>query len=156
MNKKREVFLLVINIIMPAVAGFLAYLLTKDNMNIYNEISVPRFAPPAAVFPFVWSILYILSGYSFYLVSTSENPDKAFAEKLNFVNIFFNFFWTIIFFNFRDFLFAFVWIVALWAIILWMIAEFYPISKKAAAINIPYLLWVTFAAFLNYVIASIN
>lgn len=156
MNKKRDSLLLVASVVLPAAAGFFAYLLTKENMNIYSEISVPRFAPPAKLFPFVWSILYIFSGYSFYLVATSKNKQSGFAKKLYYVNVFFNFFWAIIFFNFRDFLFAFVWIVALWILTLWMIVEFYPISKKAAAVNFPYLLWITFAAVLNFAVASMN
>lgn len=154
--KKKEATLLVINTVLPAAAGFLAYLLTKNNMNIYSEIFVPSFAPPAALFPFVWSILYILSGYSFYLAETSGKNKAAFAKKLYFANIFFNFFWPIIFFNFRDFAFAFVWIVVLWLITFWLVCELWRINKKSALLNLPYLLWLSFAAVLSFAVAALN
>lgn len=156
MNKTKDGVLLVASTVLPAAAGFLAYLLTKDNMNIYSEIFVPPFAPPAVVFPFVWSVLYIFSGYSFYVAQTAKKGGDFFAKKLYFANIFLNFFWPIIFFNFRDFVFAFVWIVALWGLTLWLVAELWQTSKKAALLNIPYLLWISFAAVLNYAVAALN
>jgi tryptophan-rich sensory protein len=128
--------------------GAIAALLTRGNMNIYDEINVPPLSPPMWLFPVVWSILYVLMGISAGIVYKQEKSlPGVFCLQLAV-----NFLWSIIFFNLRAFLLSFIWILFLWVLIIIMIRCFYKISRAAAYINIPYLLWVTFAAYLNYMI----
>ena len=72
------------------------------------------------------------------------------------ISLYFNFFWSIIFFNMQAYLFAFVWLVALWVLILLTIIKYYRIKPIAAYLQIPYLLWVTFAGYLNFAIYILN
>ncbi len=149
-------------IISSAIAlavGGLSALLTKDNMNIYEDIVAPPLAPPAFLFPIVWSILYVLMGISSALVYVNRglNPEKA-KNALTFyaISLFFNFFWSILFFNFRTFLASFIWLLILWILILICIIKFYPFSKTASYLLIPYFLWVLFALYLNLAIYVLN
>ncbi len=149
---------LLINLFIPLAVGGLSALLTMDSMETFERINQPPLSPPGWLFPVVWTILYILMGISAYLVTTSSATDK---QKRNaFIvygtQLFFNFLWSIIFFNREDYLFAFVWLVILWALILTNIILFYRISKPAGLLLIPYLLWVTFAGYLNFAIYLLN
>ncbi len=149
---------LLINLFIPLAVGGLSALLTMNSMESFENINQPPLSPPAWLFPVVWTILYILMGISAYLVTTSSATDK---QKRNaFIvygtQLFFNFLWSIIFFNREDYLFAFMWLVALWALILANIILFYRISKPAGLLLIPYLLWVTFAGYLNFAIYLLN
>lgn len=147
---------LLINVGISLGIGVLSTLLTMNNQNIYNYINVPSFAPPGFLFPIVWSILYILMGISSYLIIETGDIRINSALKVYGIQLFLNFFWSIIFFNMQNFLFAFIWIILLWISIIVMIYKFYKIKPIAAYLNIPYLLWVTFAAILNLSIVILN
>ena len=139
--------------------GILSALCTMKNMSVFDDIKSPALTPPAFVFPVVWTILFILMGISSGIIYMKRNAnyDKSqTALRVYALNLAMNFLWSIIFFNMRAFFFAFVWIVGLWLVILWMIAEFYKIDELAAKLQIPYLIWVTFAAYLNLMIAVLN
>ena len=147
-----------INLFIPLAVGGLSALLTMDSMESFEKINQPPLSPPGWLFPVVWTILYILMGISAYLVFTSSSTEK---QKRNALivygaQLFFNFLWSIIFFNREDYLFAFIWLVALWALILANIILFYRISKPAGLLLVPYLLWVTFAGYLNFAIYLLN
>lgn len=148
-----------VSVIIALAVGGLSALLTSGNMNLYSEITKPPLAPPSILFPIVWTILYILMGISAALVY-SENGSKPDEVKsaltIYGINLFLNFFWSIIFFNMRAFLFSFIWLVALWIVILVMIVKFYRINPIAGILQIPYLLWVTFAGYLNLAIYLLN
>ncbi len=149
----------VISIAISLGVGGLSALLTMDNMDIYSDIVQPPLAPPAILFPIVWTILYTLMGIGAALVyNKKEEKPKEVQEALIVyaVNLFMNFFWSIIFFNMRAFLFAFIWLVLLWVVILIMILKFRKVSPLAAYLQIPYLLWVTFAGYLNLAIYILN
>ena len=141
-----------------AVGGF-SVLLTSGNMNLYSEITKPALAPPSILFPIVWTVLYALMGISAAVIYNKEdsNADKVKSALTVYgINLFLNFFWSIIFFNMRAFLFSFIWLVALWGVILVMIIRFYKIKPIAGLLQIPYLIWVTFAGYLNLSIFLLN
>lgn len=149
----------IISIAIALAVGGLSAFLTRNNMNIYNDINKPFLAPPAILFPVVWTILYILMGISAARIWLVKNdfPYVAMDALLSYaLQLILNFFWSIIFFNMRTFLFSFIWLIVLWAAILKMIFKFSVLDKKSAYINIPYLLWVTFAGYLNFMIYVMN
>lgn len=149
---------LIINLLIPLVVGGVAGILTRGGMETYNNINKPPITPPSILFPIVWTILYILMGISSYLIATSNATQKQKEEALRIyaLQLGVNFLWSFIFFNMGAYLLAFVWLVILWALIFAMILSFYPISKTAALLQIPYLLWVTFAGYLNWMIYQLN
>lgn len=149
---------LLINLFIPIAVGGLSALFTMNSMENFERLNQPPLSPPGWLFPVVWTILYTLMGIAAYLVVTSNatQKDKRTALTIYGVQLFFNFLWSIIFFNREDFLFAFIWLVALWALIIANIILFYRISKPAGIMLIPYLLWVTFAAYLNFAIYLLN
>ncbi len=154
----KKFFSYVIGIVIPLAVGGLAALLTKDGMDIYKNIVQPPFAPPGILFPIVWSVLYILMGVSSALVYNTDAPagEKRKALLLYGVQLVVNFFWSIFFFNERLFLLSFLWLVLLWGLIIAMIIRFYQINKAAGLLQIPYLLWVTFAGYLNLAVYLLN
>lgn len=149
----------VISILIALAAGALSALLTRGSMNIYSEVAVPPLAPPGFLFPIVWTVLYILMGISAAIIygKRTEYPDEV-RRALTFygLSLAVNFLWSIIFFNFRSFLFAFVWLMLLWYLILRTIMLYKPLSPAAAYLQIPYLVWVTFAGYLNFGIFLLN
>ena len=139
----------------PLAVGSLSALLTQNSMATFNSITKPGLSPPGWLFPVVWTILYILMGIASYLVLTSGKPNDN-ALTIYTIQLVFNFFWSIIFFNLELYLFAFIWLVLLWLLILITTLLFYQISKPAGYLMIPYLLWVTFAGYLNLSIYLLN
>lgn len=149
----------VISIAIALAVGGLSALLTMGNMDIYSRINQPPLAPPSWLFPVVWTMLYILMGIGAALVYNRKGLKPAATKRaliIYSVNLFLNFFWSIIFFNLGTYFFAFVWLAALWAVILAMIISFRRVSAAAAYMQIPYLIWVTFAGYLNFAIYLLN
>lgn len=146
---------LIVAILIPLAVGSLSSLLS-GNREMYAMMNRPSITPPAIVFPIVWTILYILMGISSYLIYESQNSNKENALRIYALQLFFNFFWSIIFFGFSQYLFAFIWLLALIVILIIMIYEFYKINPLAAYLQIPYLLWCIFAAYLNYMVYQLN
>ncbi len=139
--------------------GGLSALLTAGNMNIYETTKAPPLSPPSWLFPVVWTVLYILMSISFTRVflKIKRSPRmKRGTIRIYALNLFFNFMWSIFFFNCRAFLFSFVWLVLLWLIIFSMTVNFYRTDKISGYLLIPYLLWVTFAGYLNAGIYALN
>ena len=138
--------------------GVLAGFLTREATQMYSELlSKPPLSPLAALFPVVWTILYALMGISAARVWLSKNS----AAKSMGINVFItqlvvNFFWSLIFFNAQAYGFAFLWLILLWILILWMIVLFSRVDRVAALLQIPYLLWVSFAGYLNYGVWMLN
>ena len=145
-------------IIFTEAVGGLSGWLTRDGMKLYaSAIDKPPLSPPGIVFPIVWTILFALMGIGaarIYLSPASGTRSQALGIYL--VQLIFNFFWSIIFFNFQNFGFALIWLVALWGMILWMLQAFRRIDPIAGWIQLPYLLWVTFAAYLNFGVWRLN
>ena len=151
-NKK----ILIINIIIPLLVGFLAFLLTREGINNYSNILKPNFAPPKFLFPIVWTILYILMGISSYRIYNSMACYKNTCLIIYGLSLILNFLWPIIFFMFNSFLFAFVFIIFLTIVVLYIIICYYGIDKIAARLQIPYLVWLIFASILNFSIYFLN
>ena len=129
--------------------GGLSALFTKDSMAVYAGVEQPPLSPPGWVFPVVWTILYIAMGVAAYLVWVENGPDRDKALWLYGIQLGFNFLWTIIFFNTQRYGFALLWLLALWGLILATIQAFSKENKTAGKLLIPYIVWVTFAAYLN-------
>ena len=149
----------IIGCAIPLAIGGLSSLLTMGNMDIYKELNQPALAPPAWLFPVMWTILYVLMGISstrIYLEASAPTDVKRDALFTYGVQLVFNFFWSIIFFNRKQFLLSFLWIIALWWLISAMIKQFGKIDAIAAKLQIPYLVWVTFAGYLNFMIWILN
>lgn len=149
---------LLLSVALPLLVGGVSALIAGENMDLYSRINMPPLSPPGWIFPVVWTVLYILMGISFYAVWNSSAPvyEKKNAFRIFGIQLALNFIWSPIFFNMRGYLFAFCVLVALWIFVLAMVINFYKISKAAGALQIPYLLWVTFAGYLNLAIYLLN
>ena len=128
-------------------------------METFDTINKPALSPPGWLFPIIWTLLYTLMGIASYLVLTADQTPE--AAKDRFLTVYglqlaFNFGWSLIFFNLGTYLFAFLWLVVLWLLILYTTILFYRSSKTAGNLMIPYLLWVTFAGYLNLAIYFLN
>lgn len=148
---KRKWVIYLINILIPLAVGGLSALFA-GGADAFQNFNPPPLTPPAIVFPIVWSILYTLMGISMALVITSSaSPmQKEKCIKIYALQLFVNFFWSIIFFRFQAYFLAFLWILLLLWLIVKMIKEFYKASPLAAKLQIPYLIWVSFATYLTF------
>ncbi len=149
---------LIWSIVIPLLVGGVSAFLTMDSMQSFDLIAKPPLSPPAWLFPVVWSILFVLMGIASYLVYTSNAPkeQKTRALTVYAIQLAVNFFWSLIFFNLEAYLFAFLWLVLLWALVVWTIILFWRIRPGAGILLLPYLLWVTFAGYLNFAIYLLN
>lgn len=147
---------LIISLLVALGVGALSAFVTRDSMMIYGQIETPPLAPPSWLFPVVWTILFALMGISSYLVYVSSAKNKRTALTIYAVQLIVNFIWPILFFNMQAYTFAFVWLIILWALVLSMIVSFYRARPIAGYLQIPYLIWLTFAAYLNLAIAILN
>ena len=153
-DKKR----LIICLAIPLVVGGAAGLLTMNSMEAFEALNQPPLSPPGWLFPVVWTVLYVLMGIASYLVSVSDAPheEKARALWTYGIQLAFNFLWPIAFFNLKWYLFAFLWLVILWILILITALRFGRIRRPAGYLLVPYLLWVAFAGYLNLGIYLLN
>ena len=138
--------------------GLLSGLLSRNATASFGASAVqPPLSPPAIVFPIVWTILYALMGISAaHIQLAPESPQRSRRLNLFIGQLIINFFWSLIFFNAGAYGFALLWLVLLWFLVLWMILAFLKTDPLAALLQIPYLLWLTFAAYLNYNVWILN
>lgn len=137
-------------IALAEIVGFISGMLTSDATEIYaQEITKPPLSPPGILFPIAWAILYALMGISAARIYLSGSPKRKVALILFAVQLAFNFAWCFIFFNYQAFAFALVWLLILYVLVIAMTRVFYSIDKWAGLLQIPYILWLTFAAYLN-------
>ena len=138
-------------ILFTEAVGGLSGLLTRAGVRYFNEfVTKPPFSPPGIVFPIAWAVLYLLMGIGaarVYLSPASRARSRSLFLYL--LQLAFNFLWSVIFFNFRAYAFALLWLCALWFLILAMATAFRRIDSLAARLQVPYLLWVLFAGYLN-------
>ena len=127
-------------------------------MGTFAALNQPPLSPPGWLFPVVWTILYLCRGIASYLILTSGAPQEKIGKAIRLYGwqLLFNFFWPLWFFRLQLYFFAFFWLIALWGLLLSTILSFFRISKAAAYWMLPYLLWVTFAGYLNLGIALLN
>jgi len=154
MNWKR----LLICILIPLAAGGIGALLMGNTMGVYERVIRPPLSPPPLLFPIVWGILYILMGISSYLVLQADAPAPVRRQALGLygAQLFVNALWPFLFFRLQAFLPAFLWLLLLWVLVLLMVLRFFRIRKAAGWLQLPYLLWLTFAAYLNFAIWLLN
>jgi len=146
---------LFISILIPVFLGSFVGFLTAPFNNYYDLVQ-PSFAPPAIVFPIVWTILYTLMGISSYIIVKSDNGKKNDALFVYGIQLVINLLWSIWFFVFQFYLLSFIWILLLIGFVVVMIKKFYDINKVSAYLQIPYLLWLIFAAVLNLFVFFLN
>ena len=151
MNVKKQWPTYVFWILATEAAGGISALLTRKGMELYNDvIAKPPLSPPSILFPIVWVLLYALMGISAARIALSPPSDtRTNALLLYAVQLAFNFVWSILFFNLEVFGVALIWLIVLWGLILWMTLTMRRIDPVAAYLQIPYLIWVLFAAYLN-------
>ncbi len=138
-------------IVLSESAGALSGWLSREGTAVFSETAVqPPLSPPAILFPIVWTILYLLMGIGAARVSIAPpSPERSKGLNLFIVQLVVNFFWSLIFFNAGAYGFAFLWLLLLWVLVLLMILSFRKVDPLAAWLQLPYLLWLTFAAYLN-------
>lgn len=154
--KVKNLKILIISILIPIIVGLLSYFFTEESMTQYNYFTKPSISPPTIIFPIVWTILYVLMGISSYRIYISKKTGSGSALLLYALQLIFNFFWSIIFFNYSNYLFAFIWLIIMIILIICMIFKFYKIDKFSAYLQIFYLLWSLFAAYLNFSVYLLN
>lgn len=149
---------LLVSLFLPLVIGGISGVLTAGAVTgWYTTLIQPSFNPPNWVFGPVWTLLYVLMGVSHYRIWTSaKTSDRTAAFRLFWLQLGFNFFWSLIFFGAGQITLALVEILLLWICIALMIRRFYSIDRIAAWINVPYLMWVSFATVLNAAYAWLN
>lgn len=149
----------ILSIALTLAVGGLSSFLTRKNMNVYKTVAKPPFAPPPVAFPIAWTVLYVLMAVSFaraFLANTDNKKEQDKSLALYCGNLFMNFAWPIIFFNFRAFLPAFIWLVGLFGVVTAMTVNFGKKEKINSYLLIPYLLWLAFAGYLNAGIVYLN
>lgn len=145
-------------ILLAEAVGALSGWLTREGTQIYAQTIVkPPLSPPGWVFPVVWAILYALMGIGAAKVyQAPASKTRSMGLNLFITQLVVNFFWSPIFFNLQAFGFALLWLLLLWGLVLWMILVFRKVDPLAAKLQIPYLLWLTFAAYLNFGVWCLN
>ena len=149
--KKFSIGLLIVALLVPLLVGGISAALSAKGMATYGTMSKPPLSPPAWAFSVAWTILYIMMGLASYfiLASVDDNRSKAMALIIYAIQLFMNFMWSIMFFNWELYLAAFIWLVIMWGMVIICAFRFYSINRLAAYLLIPYILWLTFAAYLN-------
>ena len=166
---------ILIFILLPLVMGAVAGLLTMGGMEQFQMLNQPPLAPPGWLFPIVWTILYTLMGISSYIIYSAEcmkgkwkeifkdgkqrnckSEQKRKALTIYGYQLIVNFLWPVFFFNFGWYGFSYLWLIILWVLVAVMIWEFDKISQTAALLNIPYILWLSIAGYLNLSIWLLN
>ena len=143
----------IVFIAVTLAVGALAAALTMGSMEDYGNLPKPSFAPPGWLFPIVWTILYVLMAVAAARVWMSGSVCRDKAIILYAVQLTVNFFWTIIFFNFREYTFAFVWLLLLLTLVIAAAVLFAKADKTAGLLLAPYVIWLVFAGILNLSIA---
>lgn len=135
------------SILIPLIVGGIVGIIIFPFMD-YNDLIKPFLAPPAILFPIVWTILYILMGVSYGILKSNLSIDST-SNIIYYSQLFVNALWPIFYFVFKIRLFSFIWIIILALLVIAMIVNFYKKNKIAGLLQVPYLLWVLFASYLN-------
>ena len=142
------------SILVPVILGGIVGIFISQFMD-YGSLNKPLLAPPAILFPIVWTILYILMGVSYGILKYNDLIDEK-INQIYYSQLFVNLLWPIFFFVFKWRLFSIMWIILLVILVGTMIYRFYQKNKVSALIQIPYLLWTIFATYLNIGIYLLN
>ena len=140
--------------LLPIIGGVLVGLIISGYMN-YGDMVKPPLSPPSIIFPIVWTILYILMGISYFIATKDKENDKD-LNQIYLLQLFVNLFWPIIFFVLKMYFTAFLWIILLIILVIVMIKELLKNNKISGCLQIPYLIWLLFATYLNIGIFFLN
>lgn len=149
---KPYIVFVLINLVVSGLVGWV----TSGAMSEYESVQKSSLTPPSFVFPIVWTILYVLMGISAAMIYQSNSPGRARALRIYAIQLLVNFIWSFLFFNLQMYGLAFFWLLFLWVLIIAMIISFRPINRTAALLQIPYLIWVTFAGYLAFAVWRLN
>lgn len=149
---------LLICLAVPLAVGGLSALLTREGMQKLSALNQPPLSPPGWVFTVVWTVLFTLMGVACYLAVSARGSKRAVQRALYAygAQLAANFLWSIVYFNLEWRLFAFFWLLLLWALIFITQRRFSRLSKPAGLLLLPYLAWVAFAGYLNLGVALLN
>lgn len=149
--KKIRAGTLICALLLPLLTGMVSAWLSSQGMAAYAAMKKPPFSPPAGLFPIAWTILYLMMGLASYqiLISETDASRKTAAFLLYILQLAMNFMWSIFFFRWDMYLFAFGWLMAMLVLVVLCTIRFFSIDKLAGYLMIPYILWLSFAAYLN-------
>lgn len=149
--RRISIVALIIALFIPLCVGGISAALSSQGMVLYKTMNKPPLSPPGWVFSVAWTILYILMGLASYFIfiSDSDSHSKTIALVFYAIQLAMNFMWSLMFFNWKMYLASFAWLMIMWFIILVCAFRFYSISKTATYLFVPYIVWTTFAAYLN-------
>ena len=148
--KKFKLTDLLIFIVTAELVGALSALFSGESFSAYyNSLIKPPIAPPGAVFPAAWAILYALMGTACYLIYLSDSDGKHTAYKLYIIQLFVNFLWSPVFFGTKSFTGAMIIAAVLLQTVILTGISFFKISETAGALLIPYVLWSAYALYLS-------
>lgn len=150
---------LIIALAVPLFIGWVGSLFVMPALPIwYNSLAKPALNPPSWIFAPVWTLLFVLMGIAAFLVWRKELNKKTvkMALAIFIFQLFLNVFWSLLFFGMRNPMVAFTEIISLWFAIMALLLAFYQVSRPAAYLLIPYVLWVSFATYLNYAIWQLS
>ena len=155
---KRKYLRLAACVALPLILGGISALAVKGGMEEYAMLKQPPLSPPGWLFPVAWSLLYVLMGAASYLVLSSAAPlyERRRALKLYAVQLVVNVLWPPIFFGLGLYLAALLWLALLWVLVLITAMRFRRVSRPAACLLAPYIVWLTFAAYLNFGVWLLN
>lgn len=142
------------NIILPIALGGLVGLIISQFMD-YNTLQKPPLSPPGFIFGIVWSILYLIMGIAYGMLVYKGKSDAG-ISKIYWTQLIVNLIWPILFFVFKLRLFASIWIIILLILVITMVIKFYKKDKIIGYSQIPYLLWIMFATYLNIGVYILN
>ena len=142
------------NIILPIALGGLVGLIIYQFMD-YNTLQKPPLSPPGFIFGIVWSILYLLMGIAYGMLVYKGKSDAE-VSKIYLTQLIVNLIWPILFFVFKLRLFSSIWIIILLILVISMVIKFYKKDKIISYSQIPYLLWIMFATYLNIGVHILN
>lgn len=142
------------SILIPVIIGGVIGLIISRSID-YNSLQKPPLSPPSILFPIVWTILYVLMGIS-YGILDSKSLIEPKTKIIYSLQLFVNATWSLIFFTLKWRLFAFIWIIILDVLVIVMIIDFFKKNKTAGLLQIPYLLWIIFASYLNLGVYLLN
>lgn len=141
-------------ILVPLIVGGIVGIIMSGSID-YESLKQPVLSPPSWIFPVMWTLLYILMGVSYGLLEEKKVMDKS-AKTIYYIQLGINALWSIIFFVLKARLFAFIWILILDIAVIVFLSVFYKRNKNAGILQIPYLLWVLFASYLNLGVYLLN
>ena len=159
-----KIWRIALAIAVPLCGGFIISLFTRDAMSKFGSFNQPPLAPPAWLFPVAWTVLYVLMGLTSYFIWKKGYDSRKAADKsasktaliIYGIQLVFNFVWTPLFFSLGWYWPAFAWLLVMWVLIIVLMMKVYRISRPAFWMLLPYIIWCTFAAYLNCGIAILN